>query len=55
MDKVRTKGIIKQTIYKDSTSTMYIVDVELNGEVVKVQSINYSSKTKVYRMGNVLK
>ena len=27
---------------------MYIVNVELNGNIVKAQSIHYSSKTKMY-------
>lgn len=48
IDKLKTIGIIKRTIYKDSGNITYVVDVELNGEVVKAQSINYSSKTKKF-------
>jgi hypothetical protein len=46
MDKIRTTGIIEQTIYKDTGNVMYIVNVKLNEDIVKAQSINYSSKTK---------
>lgn len=46
MDKVRTTGIIEQTIYNDEGNVMYIVNVELNVGIVSAQSINYSSKTK---------
>ena len=46
MDKVRTTGIIKKTIYNDTGNVMYIVNVRLNQNVVEAQSIHYSSKTK---------
>lgn len=46
MDKIKTTGIIEQTIYSDTGNVMYIVNVELNGNIVKAQSNNYSSKTK---------
>lgn len=46
MDKINTTGVINQTIYSDTGNVMYIVNVELNGNIVKAQSINYSSKTK---------
>ena len=46
MDKIRTTGVIDQTIYSDTGNVMYIVNVELNENVVRAQSINYSSKTK---------
>ena len=46
MDKIKTTGVIDQTIYSDTGNVMYIVNVELNENIVKAQSINYSSKTK---------
>lgn len=46
MDKISTTGVIDQTIYSDGGNVMYIVTVELNGNIVKAQSIHYSSKTK---------
>ena len=46
MDKINTTGVIDQTIYGDTGNVMYIVNVELNENIVKAQSINYSSKTK---------
>ena len=46
MDKISTTGVIDQTIYSDGGNVMYIVNVELNGNIVKAQSIHYSSKTK---------
>ena len=46
MDKIRTTGVIEQTIYGDTGTAMYLVNVELNENIVKAQSINYSSKTK---------
>ena len=46
MNKIRTTGIIKETIYSEQGNAMYIVDVQLNGKSIKAQSINYSSKTK---------
>lgn len=46
MDKINTTGVIDQTIYSDTGTVMYIVNVELNGNIVKAQSIHYSSKTK---------
>ena len=46
MDKINTTGVIDQTIYSDTGNVMYIVNVELNGNIVKAQSIHYSSKTK---------
>lgn len=45
MDKINTTGVIDQTI-SDAGNVMYIVNVELNGNIVKAQSIHYSSKTK---------
>ena len=51
MDKISTTGVIDQTIYGDGGNVMYIVNVELNGNIVKAQSIHYSSKQKVYLMG----
>ena len=46
MDKIEATGVIVQTIYSDTGNVMYIVNVELNGNIVKAQSIYYSSKTK---------
>ena len=46
MDKINTTGVIDQTIYRDTGNIMYVVNVELNGNIVKAQSISYSSKTK---------
>lgn len=46
MDKIKTTGVIDQTIYSDTGNVMYIVNVELNENIVKAQSIYYSSKTK---------
>ena len=46
MDKIKTTGVINQTIYSDTGNVMYIVNVELNENIVQAQSINYSSKTK---------
>ena len=46
MDKINTTGVIDQKIYSDTGTVMYIVNVELNGNIVKAQSIHYSSKTK---------
>ncbi len=46
MDKINTTGVIDQRIYSDTGNVMYIVNVELNGNIVKAQSIHYSSKTK---------
>lgn len=46
MNKIRTTGIIKETIYSEQGNAMYIVDIQLNGKAIKAQSINYSSKTK---------
>ena len=46
MDKINTTGVIEQTIYSDTGNVMYIVNVEINGNIVKAQSIHYSSKTK---------
>lgn len=44
--KIEATGVIVQTIYSDTGNVMYIVNVELNGNIVKAQSIYYSSKTK---------
>ena len=41
MDKINTTGVIDQTIYSDTGNVMYIVNVELNGNIVKAQSIQY--------------
>ncbi len=46
MDKISTTGVIDQTIYSDGGNVMYIVNVELNGNIVKAQSVHYSSKKK---------
>lgn len=46
MDKIKTTGVIGQTIYSDTGNVMYLVNVKLNENIVKAQSINYSSKTK---------
>lgn len=46
MDKISTTGVIDYTIDSDAGTVMYIVNVELNGNIVKAQSIHYSSKTK---------
>ena len=42
MDKIEATGVIVQTIYSDTGNVMYIVNVELNGNIVKAQSIYYS-------------
>ena len=39
MDKIEATGVIVQTIYSDTGNVMYIVNVELNGNIVKAQSI----------------
>lgn len=49
MDRIKTTGVIEQTIYSDTGNVIYIVNVELNENRVKAQSINYLSK-KVYLM-----
>ena len=41
MDKISTTGVIDQTIYSDGGNVMYIVNVELNGNIVIAQSIHY--------------
>ena len=46
MDKIKTTGVTDQRIYSDGGNVMYIVNVELNENIVKAQSIYYSSKTK---------
>ena len=34
MDKINTTGVIDQTIYGDTGNVMYIVNVELNGNIM---------------------
>lgn len=52
MDKIRTIGIIEQTIYRDGGNLKYIVNVELKDKTVTAQSINYSSKSKNIESGD---
>lgn len=47
MDKISTTGVIDQTIYSDGGNVMYIVNVELNGNIVKAQSIHYLNKLDI--------
>ena len=54
MDKINTTGVIEQTIYSDTGNVMYIVNVEINGNIVKAQSIHYSSKTKSLPDGKIV-
>ena len=46
MDKIRTTGVIEMTVYSDVGNVMYYVNAEVNENVVRAQSIYYSSKTK---------
>ena len=55
MEKIRTKGIIESTIYKDGGDVYYHVSVYLNDEVIKnVSSGYYSSKTKTLPKGKIV-
>ena len=51
MDKISTTGVIDQTIYSDGGNVMYIVNVELNGNIVKHNLFIIHLKQKVYLMG----
>ena len=52
MDKISTTGVIDQTIYSDGGNVMYIVNVELNGNISKKHNLFIIHlKQKVYLMG----
>ncbi|MFV0342047.1 MAG: hypothetical protein ACK5JH_04035 [Anaerocolumna sp.] len=44
--RIRTTGVIDKVIDGDGGNVMYYVNIDLNGEVFRVQSRHYSSKTK---------
>ncbi|MCR5144629.1 MAG: hypothetical protein K6B67_04905 [Lachnospiraceae bacterium] len=51
MEQIKATGIINKSYDNIRGNIVYIVDVEINGTIVRAESIDYSLKTKELRAG----
>ncbi len=55
MNKKFSTGIIDKVIYNDTGNVMYYVIINVDGQFVTAQSINYTSESKTLKQGKEVK